>query len=571
MQVRERIRLLDEQTVSQIAAGEVIERPVSVVKELVENSLDAGAHALRVELQDGGRDCITVHDDGGGIPADQLALALQRHGTSKLNSASELFSIKTLGFRGEGLASIAAAAGSIELISRPADQDFGARIQAVAGVVGPISRIAASPGTTVRAHQLFDATPVRRQFLKSERAEFARVSAFLAQLALGWPNVSFILRHEGREVWNLPAVQHAADRIEMVFGKGSRGSLLPVSYVIDRGTRITGFTAKPGNDRPNRQGQILFVNGRLIRNTQLNAAWSAGYGSMLMGGRYPYGALMLELPPGEVDVNVHPTKLEVRFLNAGGVFEAVRRALQQTLRASSPVRDMSGPLLRLDTTAAAGGTIPTTLPELAAPDVSLLENRLPEIDAIPQKARALGQIDHTYILVADSDMLLIVDQHAAHERIAYEALLAADKSESPTEPLLFPIMVELSADQASTLQARWEYLTEAGIEIEFFGDSAYRIVALPSVFGRRHIDLPGLLDDLAQTDSAFAPEEQRRYILATVACHSVVRAHDPLSLQEQIGLYEGLRQCQAPHTCPHGRPTMIQLDSSHLAKAFNRT
>jgi len=568
MQVRERIRLLDDQTISQIAAGEVIERPVSVVKELVENSIDAGAHWISVEVQDGGLTSISVRDDGGGIPADQLALALQRHGTSKLASAGELFSVKTLGFRGEGLASIAAAARSVEIISRAADQDFGARLTAGPEGIGEISSSAAAPGTTVHVHDLFAATPVRRQFLKSEKAEFVRISAFLTQLALGWPHVAFALRHADREVWTLPAVTMPADRIEIAFGKGSRGALLPVAHRIDGGTQVAGFTAKPGNDRPNRQAQILFVNGRLVRSPQLNAAWSAGYGSMLMGGRYPYGVLMLQLPHHEVDVNVHPTKLEVRFLNAAGVFDAVRQALVQTLQSSSPLRSAADTRLRFEG-AIGGGIPPAALPEVAPPDLSLLAEAAPS-GSSTQKAKALGQIDHTYILIAESDSLLVIDQHAAHERVAYEALLNSDSVATVSEPLLFPLLVELNPAQTVTLETCAGQLAAAGIEIEHFGDATYRITALPSIFGRRHLDLPGMLDDLAQPETAFTPEDRRRRVLATVACHSVVRAHEPLGVQEQIALYESLRQCEAPHTCPHGRPTTLHIGAEQLAKAFNR-
>lgn len=570
MQVRERIRLLDDQTISQIAAGEVIERPVSVVKELVENSIDAGARWVAVDLHDGGCSRISVHDDGDGIPADQLALALQRHGTSKLTSAGELFSVKTLGFRGEGLASIAAAARSVEIISRPADQDFGARIMSGGDGLSQVTRVAAAPGTTVRVHDLFAATPVRRQFLKNEKTELARISAFLTQFALGWPQLSFALRHDDREVWTLPAVAQAGDRIEIAFGKSSRGALLPVAHRIDVSTLISGFTAKPGNDRPNRQGQILFVNGRLVRNAQLTAAWSAGYGSMLMGGRYPYGVLMLELPPHEVDVNVHPTKLEVRFLNAAGVFDAVRRALQRTLEASPPLREAHDARLRFQPGDAVQRDAQATLPEVAVPDVSLLDSAAPDLVPQKQKARALGQIDQTYILIADNELLLVIDQHAAHERVAYESLLNSDANDTVSEPFLFPLLVELSPGQAATFEACADQLAAAGVEIECFGDSSYRIIALPSIFGRRHVDLPGMLDDLSQPDSS-APEDRRRRILATIACHSVVRARERLGLQEQIALYESLRQCQAPHTCPHGRPTTLQIDAEQLAKAFNRT
>lgn len=574
MQLRERIRLLDEATIGEIAAGEIIDRPVSVVKELVENSIDAGAGAITVELRAGGRSRISVRDDGKGIPADQLALALQRHCTSKLHRSDELFAIASLGFRGEGLASIAAAAGRIEIISRPADQTMGARISAAGQVLDrEIAAVPAPPGTTVQVEDLFAHTPVRRQFLKSDKVELARVSAFLSQLALGWPQISFVLRHEGRQVWNLPAVEAFADRIEMALGKDSRGALLPLRSEMDARTSVRGFSSKPGNDRPNRQGQIIFVNGRLVRSPQVAAAWSAAYSAMLGGGRYPFGALLIELPPDEVDVNVHPAKLEVRFLNGNGVFEAVRACVRSALRGTAPERSAEDSGLQLESFVLVANRAAPSLPAAAAPDLSLLSAASPQPGiGLPseRRARALGQIDDTYILVGDGDMLLILDQHAAHERVAYEALLESDSRDTTAEPLLFPTLVELSPEQAATLEACRDELTAAGIEIECFGEMTYRIVALPATFARRRLDLIGMLSELAQPEGSPAPEERRRRLLATIACHSVVRAHERLSLQEQIALYDSLRQCVAPHTCPHGRPTMLHLDAAHLAKAFDR-
>ncbi|MDQ6781244.1 MAG: DNA mismatch repair endonuclease MutL, partial [Candidatus Eremiobacteraeota bacterium] len=546
MQVRERIRPLDAATIGEIAAGEIIERPASVVKELVENSIDAGATLITVELQAGGCGRISVRDDGAGIPADQLALALQRHCTSKLHHPGELFAIASLGFRGEGLASIAAAAGRLEIISRPADQTMGARISAAGQALeDEIASVPSPPGTTVQVEELFAHTPVRRQFLKSDKVELARVSAFLSQLALGWPQISFVLRHEGRQVWNLPAVEAVADRIEMALGKESRGALLALSYEIDAHTSVRGFSSKPGHDRPNRQGQIIFVNGRLVRSPQITAAWSAAYSAMLSGGRYPFGALLIELPPDEVDVNVHPAKLEVRLLNGNGVFEAVRRCVQTALRSSAPERSGQDSRLQLESFVLLANRGAPTLPAAAAPDLSLLNADAAEPGrGIPteRRARALGQIDDTYILIGDGEMLLILDQHAAHERVAYEALLESDSRDTTAEPLLFPTLVELSMQHAATLEACRDELTAVGIEIENFGDTTYRIVSLPAIFARRPLDLVGMLSELAQPEGSPAPQERRRRLLATIACHSVVRAHERLSLQEQIALYDSLRQ-----------------------------
>ena len=326
---------------------------------------------------------------------------------------------------------------------------------------------------------------------------------------------------------------------------------------------IVGFTSRIGADRPNRQGQVLFVNGRLVRSAALSAAWSAAYGGKIMTGRYPYGVIMLSLAPGDVDVNVHPTKIEVRFVSAAAVFDVVRHAISDGLDAGTAKPESELPL----SIAGVPDLKPTDF-ELA-PAMSLLES-IAESAGTGQTARALGQIDQTFIVISDASGLLIVDQHAAHERIAFEALeLGANAGSAP---LLLPRIIELTPDQAATLESCETELTEMGIVIDRFGDDAYRVSALPSGYEQRRFDLAGILDDLAgEARSSELASEHRRRLLATIACHSVVRAHEPLSAQEQVTLYERLRTCRVPQTCPHGRPTMLRLDATELSKAFKRT
>lgn len=574
MQTLERVRLLDAETIAQIAAGEVIERPVSVVKELVENSLDAGATWIAVELRDGGRSEIVVADDGRGILTDDLPVALHRHGTSKLSTAADLFAVRTLGFRGEGLASIAAAAGTLELISRPAGQNFGARSIVRNGVAGAVGRVAASPGTKVVVRDLFAATPVRRDFLSGEKTEFARVSAFLSRLALGWPRVAFSLRHDGRDIWSLPAVDAPLDRLEMVFGRGSRGSLTAVSTSPNIMIGIGGYTSRAGADRPNRQAQVIFVNGRLVRSPALSAAWSAAYANRIGSGRHPFGVLLLSIPPGDVDVNVHPTKIEVRFVSAATIFDVVRSAVSDAISSQSGVAPSPfglGPDLPRPSASSLG-------PLAALPAMSLLHPGGDSGSAVPypSDARALGQIDQTFVVVREGQELVVLDQHAAHERVAFEALRDGDAARVGSAPLLLPKIVELSPDQIATLETCRDELDAMGVTVEQFGDDAYRISALPFGYGERRFDLVGILDDVAEelqrsNGAAGTSETRRLRILASVACHSVVRAHEPLSPQEQLTLYERLRACREPQTCPHGRPTMLRLDPVSLAKAFHRT
>ena len=572
MDVREEIRPLDDETIAQIAAGEVIERPVSVVKELVENSLDAGANAITVELSDGGRVAIAVTDDGRGIGPDELALALMRHATSKLRIADDLFAVRTLGFRGEGLASIAAA-GRMELVSRRIVDDVGARVEATGTSVTAPSPAPAPAGTKVTVRDLFALVPARREFLKSARAEYARVAAFLSQLSLGWPAVSFALRHDGREVWTLPAVADPIDRLESVFGREARGTLVPIDG--DSGfarEKVSGFISAPGHDRPHRNHQVYFVNGRLVRSSALAASWLAAYGSFGMTGRYPYGIIRIDLPPEDVDVNVHPTKSEVRFRFGAAVFDAVRAAVARSLRRVEPVRSAPAPVLSalgISFADAAMSAIERneSQPGLEAQSEGGLD---PALVRSTESVRVLGQIDLTYIAATDGASLMLIDQHAAHERVAFEALQRGAGTPDVAAPMLFATVVELTPDRAAALHDHREELSTIGVEVEQFGENAFRIRSLPAGYEKRRFDLAGVLDDLAADDAPREGPDHRRRLLATIACHSVVRAHEPMALQEQVALVELLRSCADPHTCPHGRPTMLRLDAPTLAKAFRR-
>ena len=562
-----RIELLDDATIAQIAAGEVIERPLSVVKELVENALDAGASSIVVDCAEGGRDAITVIDDGRGIAPEDVRLAFARHATSKLRSASDLFAVRSLGFRGEGLASVAAAA-AVELTSRTASQATGVHVHARGLDVGEPQAVAAPLGTKVVVRDLFVRTPARREFLKSGRAEFARIASFLAQLALGWPRVGFTLRNDERTLWILPAVDDPVDRLEMVFGRDARGAMVPIASDAERGREaIGGYISMPGRDRSNRSAQVFFVNGRLVRSPALSAAWLAAYGSFGMTGRYPFGTISVTAPPEDVDVNVHPTKIEVRFANARAVFEAVRRAVTRALRATQAARAFAVDAVLGSAPSANGGRIdhegrPLQGESLPEP-ISLLDEGAETI-------RVAGQIDRTFIVAMSEGELVLVDQHAAHERIAYEALLDGAGASTATSPLLFPSVVELTPERAAILHDALGDLAEAGVHVEPFGDGAYRLTALPVGYEQRRFDLAAVLDDLVADDGPREGIDHRRRLLATIACHSVVRAGEALSTQEQAALYERLLACREPQTCPHGRPTMLRMDRSALARAFKR-
>jgi len=417
-----RIRELDAVTIGQIAAGEIIDRPASVVKELVENATDAGATRIEVNVEGGGADLIEVIDNGAGIAAEELSLAVQRHATSKLAVAEDLESIATLGFRGEGLASIAAVA-QLEIVSRTSQAAIGARVVAHAEMVGVVEPIAAPVGTRARVEALFENLPVRREYLRSAGAEFNRISSWFSSFALAYPHVTFALRHDGKDVWLMPASGDPRERLAMVFGRQAARAMLLLDGAAGSTLRgsVRGFISAPGNDRPDRRLQLLFVNGRLSRNAALGAAWTSGYSTFTMTGRHAFGVIYLELPSDEVDANVHPAKSEVRLRYGSQVFDAVRATIVGTLAEHARGR------FRENVAAEPGISFapPTTDAGLAEVQ-SLFERAGDAAEASGGRLRVLTQLARTFILATNGEALLLVDQHAAHERIAYEAIVAHD-------------------------------------------------------------------------------------------------------------------------------------------------
>jgi DNA mismatch repair protein MutL len=557
------INVLDPQTIGQIAAGEVVERPLSVVKELVENSIDAGSTRIAVSLEDGGISLVEVVDDGVGIDPQDLPLAVRRHATSKLTIASDLESVDTLGFRGEGLASIAAVA-QLEVLSRRRDAEIGARVRAHAENASAVE-VAPSPiGTMVRARNLFENVPVRREYLRTASAEFNRISGWLSTFALAYPGVTFSLHHDGKEVWVMPATSDMQARLAAVFGKTAAETLMPLDAGAARGLHgtLSGYISTPGNDRPDRRMQLLFVNGRLLRSTLLAGAWTEGYSTFAMIGRQPYGVLFLTLPPEHVDPNVHPTKSDVRLRYGHQVFDAVKRAIATTLRnhATARFRDAL-------TVSAAPQAMDSGLPALQ----SLFEH---SGDADPlyengmqRGLRVLAQLDNTFILATDGRALVLIDQHASHERIAYEAIVADAQTRAPSEPLLVPVTFELAAGESAALDRALEILREGGLEIEAFGERTYRIVATPAGYRARPFDVAGFMEDLTEEPKQ---RDVRERVWASLACHSVTRAGERLDFAEMTSILERLQRCENPMHCPHGRPTIVRMDSEAIQRLFKR-
>jgi len=557
------IRLLDETTVGHIAAGEVVERPLSVVKELVENALDAGASRISVAVRTGGLEAIEVVDDGAGVAPTEMALAFARHATSKLARAEDLERVTTLGFRGEGLASIAAVA-RVRMVSRTADRDVAFAVDAHGSEMSEPEPAAAAVGTRVVVRDLFANVPARREYLRGPAAELARISAFLSTLSLAYPHVTFALSADGRASFVFPAQRELDQRLAHVFGPVAARALLalPAPHE-DAAIAVRGYVSAPTADRADRRMQLLFVNGRLLRSTQLAGAWSAAYSTYGLAGRQPFGVLFLSLPPDGVDPNVHPTKSDVRLRRPEAVHGAVRRAI-----ASALAGDASARMRVALSFAQSAGDVPAE-GYRSAPFAFDGAGGEGARGAEEPTLRVLAQLDATYILATDGTALLLVDQHAAHERVAYESIARRARDGAPAgEPLLIPYTVELDPTEAARFEEAREALALGGFEAEPFGERAYRIVATPVGYGARRLDVRAFAAAVAGDVPGLRPQER---VWATLACHSVARAGDALEPAEMSALLERLIRCENPMHCPHGRPTMIRIEPDEVARMFKRT
>ena len=591
------IRLLPSRLIDQIAAGEVVERPASVVKELVENSLDAGARRIEVELERGGIKLIRVRDDGRGIPADELALALARHATSKVRSLEDLEGIRSLGFRGEALPSIASVA-RLTLTSRAADADQPWRL----GPGDEAPRPAAHPvGTTVEVRDLFYNTPARRKFLKSDKTEFRHVELLLKRLALVRFDVAFRLRHNGREIFSFAeAPERAAQEQRLAALLGA--PFLAESLYLEqtRGDlRLAGWVGLPTFSRSQGDMQYFYVNGRMVRDKLVSHAIRQAYQDVLYHGRHPAYLLYLELDPRLVDVNVHPTKHEVRFRDSRRVHDFLFHTLHQVLAdqrphdrlgntgavtppqaasapepaKAAPPPPRQGPLdlpVREPAPAAYAASLAWQKPAdrgRAAPPPATDEGEPPPL------GYALGQLHGIYILAENRDGLVVVDMHAAHERITYERLKAGLASQGiRRQPLLVPITLKVSPAEAELCQERQELLTRLGLEVDRLDSDTLVIRALPSLLEGADAEglLRDLLADLVQYDDSRRLEAAINRVLATMACHGSVRAHRRLSLAEMNALLRDIERTERSGQCNHGRPTWTHLDLEALDRLFLR-
>ena len=582
------IRLLPPVVADAIAAGEVVERPASVVKELCENALDAGARRIDVDVEGGGLVRIRVSDDGQGIAADQLPLAVARHATSKIADAGDLERIHSLGFRGEALASIAAVA-DVVLVSRTANADAGARLRVRAAETLDAGPVAAAPGTTVEVRDLFSATPARLRFLRSPRAEAAACTRVVADLALTHPEVALGCRNEGRTGVRTPG-GILRDALRAVLGPAA-AELVEISGAGD--VAISGAISEPRAHRAARDGLVLVVNRRRVHNRSLLFAIEEAYRGLLPGGRHPYGLVAVDLDAAMVDVNVHPAKREVRFREEGRVFAAVQRACWEAVQggraySASPVWDAvpgeaeASPAATLAVRDAAGERPGPTMAAPARGAVVLgTAPALGDTDESGPGAGvaglapllALGQSGSAW-MVAESPLgVVLVDPHAAHEKVVYAELLAAwDRPAAAvaSQLLLIPAVVECDAERLARLEANAELVAAAGFAVETFGPGLVRCTAVPVASAAS--DAGRLVRDLLDTlDAAAAPASERRHrVAALVACHAAVRFGDALGLAEQQRLLDRLAVTPGGLTCPHGRPTVMLLDDAALRRAFRR-
>jgi DNA mismatch repair protein MutL len=634
------IRVLSEELASQIAAGEVVERPASVVKELIENALDAGARTITVTLESGGRTLVRVADDGFGIPAAEVALAFARHATSKLDSADDLFRIRTLGFRGEALASIASVS-RVHVITRAAGEPAGVQVRLEGGEVTERKTIGAPQGTVISVEDLFWNVPARLKFLKSETSERGQVSTLIQRYAIAYPRVRFKLVLEARTAFQTTGSGEVRDVLVAAYGPDIARQLIAIDsehdasqlqapesdplpddllpsdeddltvrernplYATRGAIRVRGYISPPALNRSNRRDITLFVNGRWVQDIRLSTAVLQAYHTMLMVGRYPIAVVMIEVAPEDVDVNVHPTKAEVRFRSTDKVFSAVERTVRRALMASAPVPEIT--LRRWDqpetispvpTRADAhrdpvwspdwsltgaippvGVPSPTLVPGLGVQPPLAQQAGAPGLAQQPSLPvtdipllRVIGQVGAAYIVAEGPDGLYLIDQHAAHERVLFERYkLQAAAEQVVSQALLEPVVVEVPASASVLLESQIHTLGHLGFTVELFGGNQFLVRALPTVLGK--VDparaLRVLIEDFEEDETPLQAEVEAR-LIARVCKRAAVRAGQVLSAVEMNELVRQLERCDSPRTCPHGRPTMIYLSVDTLEKQFGR-
>jgi DNA mismatch repair protein MutL len=603
-----RIKILPENLSNKIAAGEVVERPAAVVKELVENALDAEASRIIIEVEKGGQSLIRVSDNGVGMRHDDALLAIERYATSKISSDDDLFSIRTLGFRGEALPSIAAVS-RFRLITRDQTTDTGTEIIVDGGKIKNVAEIGAPEGTLISVKQLFFNTPARQKFLKTVGTEMSHIADIVARIALGYPEVQFRLIHNDKVVKSWPLVSQPLDRVVDVLGKDSRHDLHPIEATRN-GVSISGWICSPRVTRRTSRGLYIFVNGRFVHDRSIQHGIFQGYAQRLVKGQFPIAAVFIKIPFDQVDVNVHPTKNEVRFVNPHQIHEAVKSAIAQTLYEIDrlnwrPENQPQSPEA-LETSrvgesistfkAANREALSVRQTQFSAPETNVLQPgtsfQQPEASGQQPAAssqryqvpiwelegfsglRVIGQLHNLYIVCESDGGLVIIDQHAAHERIFFERLKQRGNKQPPAaQKLLVPETLELSFREADILGQMLLDLKSLGLEIEPFGGNTFVIKAVPALLSGR--ELKPMICEMVEKTAAvgYSPglENTLDQCRIVMACHGAIRANQQLSAAQIKGLLHQLDECENPSRCPHGRPTWVRWDLATLEKLFKRT
>lgn len=588
-----RIQRLPDHVIDRIAAGEVVERPASVVKELLENSLDAGARRIRIQLKNGGKSSIVVDDDGLGMSPEEARLSVERHATSKLRSSDDLERITTYGFRGEALCSIAAV--SVLQLRTQCAGFAGTELTIRGGKRETEREIAGPSGTRVQVERLFFNVPARRKFLRADGTELAHIVRLVTRTALVRPETRFHLEHSGQTLLDtLPAPDLAA-RLVQIFGRERARKMVPFEFESD-GLKAHGFAGRPVDSLPRRDSQHLFVNGRIISDRVLQHAINEAYEETMPRGRYPALVLFLDANPELVDVNVHPQKNEVRFGAAQQVHETVRHAIRSALQGAAVVPELSelrpdrsgGPAtpggigdatlayLQRHRDEGAGATTwsakePKTSP-VARPPTPLIDH--PRVQDDDSAATPLGQYLESYIVAQDREGILLVDQHAAHERVLFEKYLAdAERDAVEVQTLMFPQTLELSPDELAWLLSELEEFRRLGFQIEPFGGTTVRVRAIPAVAGGSDPEelIRELLGEASTAKNATRDTRTlRRRLITTAACHAAIKVNYPLGRPAMQRLLDDLFRVENPSTCPHGRPTLFRLSLDEIERAFRR-
>jgi DNA mismatch repair protein MutL len=584
------IHLLSPEVASQIAAGEVVERPASVVKELLENALDAGARHITILVDGAGKQLIEIADDGLGIPADQMILAVARHATSKLQSTEDLYHIATLGFRGEALASIGSVA-RLTITSRAAGSALAAQLRVEGGRAGTVEPCGGPDGTVIRVENLFYNVPARLKFLKSDATERRHIDELVTRYALAYPHVRFHLFQDGRPSLMTSGNNDRREVLATLYGVEIARQMLEVLSEEDD-LVINGYISPINLTRSNRREIIFFTNGRPVHDQALTAALVQAYHTMLMVGRYPLAVLFIRIPPEVVDVNVHPAKAEVRFRDGDAIFRGVQRAVRRALLASTPIPglpetlrwgkpestiSLPGQQAGMDWRLA--GNLPSeavlTQGETVQPDARIpgMEQAALTGSRIPL-LRLVGQVAVSYLVAEGPDGLYLIDQHAAHERVLFERFMKlhqAGDSNVPSQSLLEPVLIELPSASAQLIEEQLAVLTHLGFSVEPFGHGSFLIRAIPGLLTGMNpaSALAVLIEDFEEDETPLQDEHEAR-IIARVCKRAAVKAGQALSPVEQKALLEDLEACTSPRTCPHGRPTMIHLSVDLLERQFGR-